>query len=81
MCRRGNLTYDGLETVPLFYSLQDVIGLPVAALNNGIIPEYKQLSPKKRILARLYDIRDKELSEANLKEASKIVSENKIELV
>lgn len=32
-------------------------------------------TPKERILHALYTIRDKELSEANLKEASKIVSE------
>lgn len=46
-----------------------------ALINNGCAPKYQQETPKQRILAALYDIRDKELSEANLKEASKIVSE------
>lgn len=38
-------------------------------------------NPKTNIITALSLARDKELSEANLKEASKIVSENKIELV
>lgn len=56
-------------------------GYIIADINNGDDVRYHQPTPKQRILAALYDIRDKELSEANLKEASKIVSENKIELV
>lgn len=57
-----------------------VIGYSIPTINDGYCYKYNQPTPKQRILAALYDIRDKELSEANLKEASKIVSENKIEV-
>lgn len=53
----------------------------IVYINDGEGLEYPQKTPKKRLLAALNDYKTKELSEANLKEASKIVSENKIELV
>lgn len=39
---------------------------------------YKQKTPKKRILAALYDIRDKELSEANVNAAKEIIEVEKL---
>lgn len=46
----------------------------VAGINNGIYEEYPQKTPKQRILAALYDIRDKELSQANVIEVEKIIN-------
>lgn len=43
-------------------------------VNNGVYGQYQQPTPKQRILAALYDIREKELSEANLKAATIIVN-------
>lgn len=48
----------------------------VVDINDGNHPSYTQSTPKQRILAALYDIREKELSEANLKAATIIVNTN-----
>lgn len=78
----GNLraTY-GDDPMNIFYALQNVIGCYVAELNNGKNKEYRQPTPKQRVLARLYDIRDKELSEANVNAAKEIIEVEKIENV
>lgn len=46
-----------------------------ANINDGYSLEYQQKTPKQRILAALYDIRDNELSEANLMAVEKIVND------
>lgn len=78
-CGRGNFhptaESESLEMLIRAYSYKTDIIATVSLINDGSIKEFQQPTPKQRILAALYDIRDKELSEANLKEASKIVSE------
>lgn len=66
---------EGSAIVSLIYNS---LGYGIFQINDYKTNQYPQKSPKQRILAALYDIRDKELSEANLKEASKIVSEEAI---
>jgi len=48
----------------------------VWGINDGYSGKYQQPTPKHRILAALYDIREKELSEANLKAVNKIIRDS-----
>lgn len=69
----GKKLHELINTLPI---LTPALGNynAVAPINNGDYDEYQQPTPKQRILAALYDIREKELSEANLKAATIIVN-------
>lgn len=64
---------------PFFYYFG--LSWKVIKVNDGGDDGYKQPTPKQRILAALYDIRDKELSEANVNTAKEIIEVEKIENV
>ncbi len=48
----------------------------VVLINDGHKFGYYQTTPKQRILAALYDIRDKQIEEANVKAALELVNTN-----
>lgn len=60
----------------LIHTINEDFG--VGGINNGIYWQYSQPTPKQRILAALYDIREKELSEANIKAVEEIVNQENI---
>lgn len=58
------------------------LGFSVFYINDRETYDYPQNSPKQRILAALYDIRDKEIQEANVNAAKEIIEvESKVENV
>jgi hypothetical protein len=66
-CIDAGLRYKFLNIwVDVGYSIADVVW--------NYVPKYRHESVKQRILAALYDIREKELSEANIKAVEKIVN-------
>lgn len=47
----------------------------IAQINNGCHSDYVQSTPKQRVIAFLNDVKDKELSEANLKATKELINQ------
>lgn len=66
------------ESQALVSIIFNVLGYGIFQINDSITNQYPQPTPKQRILAALYDIRDKELSEANIKATMELINEIKV---
>lgn len=63
------------EAKALHYLMFESIQLTVFQVNDYISQQYPQKHPKQRVMAALYDIRDKQLSEANIKAANELINQ------
>lgn len=78
-CAAGHCGYSMSKTTVegwnLYTLFDDELGASVSYINDGFDYRYPQESPKLRILAALTDIRDKQLSEANLKATKELINQ------